>query len=381
MDTNPLLQLHALGQSVWLDFIQRSMLGRGGSLEALIRNDGLRGVTSNPSIFEKAIDGSSDYDDQIRSLARQGKSGLEICDAIVLEDVGRAADQLRPVYEASGGTDGFVSIEISPTLARETSGSIAEARRLWRALHRPNIMVKIPGTKAGLPAIRTLLREGVNVNITLLFAVERYTEVRDTFFDALEERARAGEPVDRIASVASFFVSRIDTLVDAALDKIIRADGPPASVARELQGNIAVANAKIAYQKWTQGQDSKRWKELAEKSARPQRLLWASTSTKNPTYPDTMYVDALVGPHTVDTMPLETLNAYRDHGKPAVRLREDLQGAERKVELLRQVGLDFALITRQLEQDGVRKFVEPHQKLLESVEKKRAAIAGRRAAI
>jgi transaldolase len=379
MNPNPLLQLHALGQSVWLDFIQRRMLDPGGMLETLIREDGLRGVTSNPTIFEKAINGSPDYDDQIRALARQGKSSREICDALVLEDVGRAADLFRPVYDASGGADGFVSIEVSPTLARDTAGSVAEARRLWSALNRPNVMVKIPGTASGLPAIRKLLREGVNVNITLLFAVERYLEVRDAFLDAMEERVREREPVDRIASVASFFVSRIDTLVDEQLDKIIRAGGPQSTIAQALLGTVAVANAKIAYRKWMEGQDSERWARLSRSGVRPQRLLWASTSTKNPNYPDTVYVDALVGPHTVDTMPLETLNAYRDHGKPVVSLVDDLRNATLKFDLMRQLGLDFAAITGQLEQEGVRKFVEPHHRLLESVEKKRAAVAGRQA--
>jgi transaldolase len=379
--SNPLHHLLEIGQSVWLDVIQRSMLGPGKTLETLIREDELRGVTSNPSIFEKAINGSSDYDEQIRSLARQGRSSAEICDALILDDVGRAADQFRPVYEASGGTDGFVSIEVSPTLARDTSASVAEGRRLWNALRRPNIMVKIPGTKAGLPAIRRLLREGVNVNITLLFAVERYVEVRDTYFDALEERVRAGEPIHRMASVASFFVSRIDALVDPALEGFIRAAGPNAAIASELRGGIAMANAKIAYQRWVEGQASERWKPLADAGARPQRLLWASTSTKNPRYSDTMYVDGLVGPHTVNTMPLETLDAYRDHGKPEVRIQEDLEGASRKLDLLRRIGLSFGEITQQLEQEGVRKFVEPHHKLLESVEKKRAAVAGRRAAV
>ncbi len=379
MNPNPLQQLHNLGQSVWLDFIQRRLLQPGGTLETLIREDGLRGVTSNPSIFEKAINGSPDYDDQIRDLALQGRTSQEICDALVFQDVGRAADLFRPVYDASGGTDGFVSIEVSPTLARDTAGSVAEARRLWNALNRPNIMVKIPGTASGLPAIRKLLLEGINVNITLLFAVERYLEVLDAFFEAMEERVRTREPVHRIASVASFFVSRIDTLVDAGLDKIIRAGGPTAATAGELIGTAAVANAKIAYQKWTEKQNSERWARLAHSGARPQRLLWASTSTKNASYADTMYVDALVGPHTVDTMPLETMNAYRDHGRPAVRILDDLPGAVRTLERLRELGLDFAEITRQLEQEGVRKFVEPHHRLLESVEKKRLAVAGRRA--
>ncbi len=379
MDRNPLHQLHDLGQSVWLDTIQRRMVQTGGPLETLIREDGLRGVTSNPSIFEKAITGSSDYDDQIRTLALQGRSSREICDALVLEDIGRAADLFRPVYDASGGTDGFVSIEVAPTLAQDAAGSVAEARRLWNSLNRPNIMVKIPGTASGLPAIRKLLLEGINVNITLLFAVERYIQVLDAFFEALEERVQKREPVVRIASVASFFVSRIDTLVDAALDKIIRAGGPAADTANELTGTVAVANARIAYQKWMERQKSERWARLAHVGARPQRLLWASTSTKNPRYPDTVYVDALVGPLTVDTMPLETLMAYRDHGKPAVRILDDLPGAVRTLERLRGLGLDFAEITAELEQEGVRKFVEPHHRLLESVEKKRSAVAGRRA--
>jgi transaldolase len=376
---NPLLELTRLGQSVWLDIIQRSMLGPKGLLSTLIRDDGLRGVTSNPSIFEKAIDGSTDYDDQIRRLALQGRSAREICDALVLDDIARAADHFRPIYDATGGEDGFVSIEVNPGLSRDTSGSIAEARRLWTSLGRPNIMVKIPGTTAGLPAIRKLLREGVNVNITLLFSVERYREVREAFLGALEERIREGEPVHRIASVASFFVSRIDAMIDPTLEGFIREAGPNSALAAELLGAVAIANAQVAYQSWQEAQASERWKRLALKGARPQRLLWASTSTKNPRYSDTKYVDALIAPHTINTMPRETLEAYRDHGKPEVRIEQDLAGARRRIDQLGQLGLDLGEVTRQLEQEGVRKFVEPHQKLLESVEKKRVAAQGQRA--
>jgi transaldolase len=374
MTTNPLTQLSSLGQSVWLDLIRRSMLAPGGEMQKLIENDGVRGVTSNPAIFEKAINGSADYDDEIRALGKQGKDAAGIYELLAISDVGRAADFFRPLYDSTKGADGFVSIEVSPKLAHDTDGTLVEARRLWKALNRPNIMIKIPGTKAGLGAIRKALTEGININITLLFAVERYESVLEAYIAALEDRAKAGQPVDRIASVASFFLSRIDTLLDPQIDKAAQAGGAKGDIARGLPGTVAVANAKIAYQKYDLVTAGERWKKLAAKGARPQRLLWASTSTKNPKYSDTMYVEPLIGPDTVNTMPMETVEAYRDHGKPASRIREGLDDATRKIAQLREVGIDLAVATQQLEDEGVKKFIDPFEKLLASIEAKRKAV-------
>jgi transaldolase len=378
--SNPLTQLNSLGQSVWLDLIRRNMLTPGGEMQKLIENDGVRGVTSNPAIFEKAINGSPDYDNEIRELGKKGRNTTEIYESLAIDDVGRAADFFRPLYDSTKGADGFVSIEVSPKLANDTDGSVAEARRLWKALNRPNIMIKIPGTKAGLPAIKTLLTEGINVNITLLFAVERYEETLEAYIQALEERVKKGQPIDRIASVASFFLSRIDTLLDPQIQKIADAGGPKGDVAKTLPGTIAVANAKVAYQKYGIVTATERWTKLAAKGARPQRLLWASTSTKNPKYSDTMYVEPLIGPDTVNTMPMETVDAYRDHGKPASRITEDVTGAQRMLAQLKEVGIDLAAATQQLEDEGVKKFVDPFDKLLASLETKRKAVlAGARA--
>jgi transaldolase len=374
MSNNPLQKLSSLGQSVWLDLIRRNMLTPGGEMQKLIENDGVRGVTSNPAIFEKAINGSPDYDDEIRALGKQGKNTTEIYENLTIADVGRAADYFRPLYDSTKGGDGFVSIEVSPKLAHDTDGTVAEARRLWKTLNRPNIMIKVPGTKAGLPAVRQLLREGINVNITLLFAVERYEEVLEAYIAALEDRAKEGKPVDRIASVASFFLSRIDTLLDPQILKIAEAGGPKADVARGLPGTIAVANAKVAYQKYGIVTATERWKKLSANGARPQRLLWASTSTKNPKYSDTMYVEPLIGADTVNTMPMETVDAYRDHGKPAARITDDVTDAQRKLAQLKEVGVDLAAATKQLEDEGVKKFVEPFEKLLASLDTKRKAV-------
>ncbi len=371
---NPLKQLNPLGQSVWLDLIRRNMLTPGGEMQKLIENDGVRGVTSNPAIFEKAINGSPDYDDEIRALGKQGKDATAIYENLAIGDVGRAADYFRGVYDSSKGQDGFVSIEVSPKLAHDAEGTLVEARRLWKALNRPNIMIKIPGTKAGLTAIRKALTEGININITLLFAVERYQEVLEAYVAALEDRVKAGQPVDRIASVASFFLSRIDTLLDPQIDKVVQAGGGKGQTAKELPGTIAVANAKIAYQKFLAVDGSDRWKKLAGKGARPQRLLWASTSTKNPKYSDTMYVEPLIGRDTVNTMPMETVDAYRDHGKPADRIREGIEDAQRKLAGLKEIGIDLAVATQTLEDEGVKKFIDPFDKLLASIETKRKAV-------
>lgn len=374
MSDNPLKKLAPLGQSVWLDLIKRAMLAPGGEMQKLIEKDGVRGVTSNPAIFEKAINGSADYDNDIRALGKKGLKTADIYESIAVDDVGRAADFFRPLYDSTQGADGFVSIEVSPGLANDTEGTVVEARRLWKTLNRPNIMIKVPGTKAGIPAVRTLLAEGINVNITLLFAVDRYEETLEAYIQALEERVKKGQPVDRIASVASFFLSRIDTLLDPQIQKIADAGGAKGDIAKTLPGTIAIANAKVAYQKYQIVTGTERWKKLAAKGARPQRLLWASTSTKNPKYSDTMYVEPLIGPDTVNTMPMETVDAYRDHGKPAVRITEDMNGAQRKLSQLAEIGIDLGAATKQLEEEGVKKFVEPFDKLLASLENKRKAV-------
>ncbi|HLY12176.1 MAG TPA: transaldolase [Planctomycetota bacterium] len=376
MSANPLTQLSPIGQSVWLDLIRRGMLAPGGEMQKLIDQDGVRGVTSNPAIFEKAINGSPDYDDEIRALGKQGRDAVGIYESLAIEDVGRAADFFRPLYDSTKGADGFVSLEVSPKLAQDTEGTIVEARRLWKALNRPNVMIKIPGTRAGLPATRKALSEGINVNITLLFAVERYEAVLEAYVAALEDRVKGGLPIDRIASVASFFLSRIDTLLDPLIDKAAQGGGSKGDIARTLPGTIAVANAKIAYQKYEAVTSGERWKKLAAKGARPQRLLWASTSTKNPKYSDTMYVDPLIGPDTVNTMPMETVAAYRDHGKPASRIREGTADAARKLAQLKEIGVDLAAATQQLEDEGVKKFIDPFEKLLASIEAKRKAVLG-----
>lgn len=371
MSDNPLLKLHKFGQSVWLDYISRDMLGAGGALQKLIDNDGLRGVTSNPAIFEEAIDTGSIYNDAIRTLAKQGKTTPQIYDALTVEDVGRGADLFRPLYDRENGGDGYVSLEVSPHLARDTQGTIAEARRLWAALNRPNVFIKVPGTKEGLPAIETLISEGINVNVTLLFGVPRYEEVVGAYMGGLEKRAAAGKPLDRVASVASFFISRIDSLVDELLDGVVKAGGAGAATAAALHGKIAIANAKVAYQLYKDLYASSRWEKLSAKGAKRQRLLWASTSTKNPKYPDVIYVEDLIGPDTVNTIPLKTLEAYRDHGKPAARLELGLTEAQRQLQQLAAVGVDINQVTLQLEDEGVKKFVTPFDKLLGAIDAKR----------
>lgn len=370
MKQNPLTRLHALGQSVWLDLIRRNMLADGGEMQRLVAEDGIRGVTSNPAIFAKAIVGSSDYDEGVREHARGGRPIEAVYEALAVEDVGRAADLFRGIYDEQPGADGFVSIEVSPHLAHDTHGTVLEARRLWSALARPNVMIKVPGTREGLAAIRTLLAEGINVNVTLLFSIARYEEVLEQHLSALEDRVRAREPLDRVASVASFFLSRIDTLLDPQIAKNPKAAG--------LEGRMAIASAKLAYASWRRVCGSERWRSLAAKGARAQRLLWASTSTKNPAYADTMYVEPLIGPETVNTMPMETIEAYRDHGDPAARIEEGLAEARRDLERLAAAGIDLDAATRELEAQGVKKFVEPFDELLAALESKRRAVGASR---
>jgi transaldolase len=350
-------RLEALGQSVWLDYIQRALLTDGG-LARLIADDGVTGVTSNPAIFERAISSHDEYDDAIARLAAAGADVLAIYETLAIEDVGRAADLLRPVYERTEARDGYVSIEVSPHLAGDTEATVREAVRIRERLDRPNVMIKVPATPAGIPAIRRLVGQGVNVNATLLFSVARYREVARAYIDGVAECAQAGRPVARVASVASFFLSRIDSLVDKRLDAL----GTPEAAA--LRGRAATACARLAYQEYKGLFRQPRWNELARQGARPQRLLWASTSTKDPTYSDVKYVEALIGPDTVNTMPPETLDAYRDHGQPAARIEEASDEAGEVIDRLDAAGIDLAAVALALEHEGVQKFIEPYDKLL-----------------
>lgn len=356
-------ELFQLGQSVWYDNISRAMLD-SGEMQALI-DDGVVGVTSNPSIFEKAIAKSSDYDREIRKLAQAGKSTNDIYEALALADIGRTADLLRPVYDKTNGQDGYVSLEVSPTLARDTAGTIAEARRLFAALNRPNIMIKVPATPEGIPAIETLTADGLNINVTLIFSLSSYEDVMNAYISGLEKRLAAGQAIDHISSVASFFVSRVDTAVDNALE---------AKGSRSLLGKIAVANAKVAYARFQQVFGDARWQSLAGKGARVQRPLWASTSTKNPDYPDTLYVDTLIGPDTVNTMPPATVVAFNDHGTAAVTLTDGVEDAAGQLGALAQAGVDLDAVTNQLQDDGVDAFAKSFESLMESIAGKRAAI-------
>jgi transaldolase len=380
MKENPLHKLEAFGQSIWLDHLDRRMLS-SGELQELITEDGLSGITSNPKIFSDAITGSSDYDEAIEQLAKEGKTAEEIYEAIAVEDIRHAADILRSVYERTKGKDGFISLEVSPHLADDTHSTIAEARRLWAAVDRPNTFIKVPATKAGLPAIRRLTSDGVKVNVTLLFGLDRYKEVADSYIAGLEARVAAGQPLDEVSSVASFFLSRIDVLVDPILEKLIQQKGPKAQIAEGLRGQTAIACAKLAYQIYKEIFGADRFRRLAEKGARPQRVLWGSTSTKNPSYSDVKYVEPLIGPETINTVPKETLNAYRDHGEPAARLEDDIEGARDILQKMSDLGIDAKGVSEQLEREGVKKFADPFDKLISELEKKRKAASEKQHAL
>lgn len=372
MNKNPLLVLESLGQSIWLDYLRRNAL-ENGELKQWIDQDGASGLTSNPSIFEKAIAGSHDYDRAIRALALEGKSIEEIYQALTVEDIQRAADLFRPTYDRLEGADGFVSLEVSPKLAHDTAGTVTEARQLWKAVERPNLFIKVPATKAGLPAIRQLIGEGINVNITLLFGLPRYREVAEAYLAGLETLAAAGKPLSRVASVASFFLSRIDVLVDPIIEKLRLGEGPAAEIVAGLHGQVAIASAKVAYQISQEIFGSQRYQMLARQGARTQRLLWASTGTKNPEYSDVKYVETLIGQDTINTIPLETLTAYRDHGKPASRLEEGTQEAYRVLEGLHQAGIDLDALAQELEDEGVAKFNQAFEQLMVALREKQAA--------
>jgi transaldolase len=369
---NPLLRLRELGQSVWLDYIRRDLFD--GELDRLIEEDGLAGMTSNPTIFDKAISDTDLYDDVIRECSPDMEPD-ETFEKLAVADVREAADHFRPLYDETEGRDGFVSIEVRPSLAGDTEGTIEEVRRLWTSCDRPNVMVKIPGTKAGLPAIRQCLAEGININITLLFSVERYLEVMDAWFAAFEGRIEAGEPVNQLSSVASFFVSRVDSNVDERLEALLeRATGKESDLIRGLLGQAGIANAKIAYRRFEERFRSARFAALEKKGARLQRPLWASTSTKNPAYPDIYYVDNLIAPDSVNTLPPDTLNAFRDHGDPEVRISEGMAEAHRVMDDLEHLGIDFGEVTHELEVEGVEKFGKSYDDLLGTIREERARV-------
>ena len=365
MAVNPLLRLGELGQSPWYDFITRELVA-SGELARLIRDDGLRGLTSNPTIFEKAVQASADYDDEIRRLAEAGRAPAEVFEALAVDDVRAACDAFRPVHDATAGVDGLVSIEVNPELADDAAGTIAEAERLWAAIGRPNAMIKIPGTLPGLRAIEQCIADGLNVNVTLLFEVARYEEVMEAFLRGLERRTEAGHPVDHVASVASFFVSRVDTMVDGQL---AHAGAPEA-----LLHTAAVANAAMAYAAFQRTFRAPRWHRLAARGAKVQRPLWASTSTKDPRLPDTFYVEALVAADTVNTLPPDTFAAYRDHGRPEPRIEQAIAEAPARLRALSEAGVDLGQVTRALEVDGVAKFAASYRALLAGIESKTAAL-------
>jgi transaldolase/glucose-6-phosphate isomerase len=369
--TNPLKELLKYGQSVWLDYIRRDLL-TSGELKRLIDEEGLRGMTSNPTIFEKAISGSAEYADLLQSLRSRtdldAKGRYEI---LAIRDIQDAADQLRPVYESSKRRDGYVSLEVSPYLARDTQGTLAEARTLWKAVARENVMIKVPGTTEGIPAFQQLISEGININVTLLFAQEVYVRVAEAYVAGLEQFAARGGDASRIASVASFFISRIDSLVDSMIDARLKTSTDPREqeLLKSMHGKVAIANGKQTYEKYQAIFSTDRWKALAAKGGQTQRVLWASTSTKNPAYRDVLYVEELIGSDTVDTIPPATFDAFRDHGKLRPSLTEDLASAHKTMEAAAKAGISMKDVTDKLTDDGVRLFSEAFDKLLAAVEK------------
>jgi transaldolase / glucose-6-phosphate isomerase len=372
MSESRLHQVSQLGQSIWYDNIQRRLI-TSGDLQRLIDEDAIVGVTSNPTIFEKAIDGSADYDDQLKELVSQGITDpKQIFDALSIHDIQAAADLFRAIYDQTSGGDGYISIEVAPNFANDTRSTISEARRLHKLVDRPNIMVKIPATREGLPAIEEMIYEGVNINITLIFALEIYEQVAEAYIRGLEHRMREGLPVAGIASVASFFVSRVDTLVDKQLDEKIAAESDPERQRelRDLQGKAAIANARLAYQKFQEIFHGDRFARLREEGATPQRCLWASTSTKNPAYRDVLYVEELIGPETVDTMPPQTIVAFQEHGEPKVTVDQDIAGQHEIMVRLATAGIDMAAVTKQLEVEGVTSFTDSYNKLLDATKVK-----------
>jgi len=353
--------IHDLGQSIWLDFFDREIMNNG-TLQKLIDEDYLSGITSNPSIFEKAVIGSTNYDADIKKFAGEQKNNEEIFFEFAINDIKRAADILKPVYEKSKGQDGYVSLEVSPHLANDTEGSVKQAMKLWKTLNRENVMIKIPGTAEGLPAIRKCISEGVNINVTLLFGLNRYREVTEAYLSGLEDRLKARQSIDSITSVASFFLSRIDVLLDPVL-KEKKLD--------KLKGEVAIASAIVAYQIYKEVFQSERFQKLEKQGAKKQKVLWASTGTKDPAYSDVKYVEPLIGPDTINTLPLKTIDAFRDHGKAASSLENNLSHANQVLQQLKENGISIDDVTQKLEEEGVEKFNMAYDKLLNAIDVKR----------
>lgn len=374
---NPLVELQNFGQSPWYDNIQRSML-RSGELERMIREEGLKGVTSNPTIFEKAINGSKDYDDALAHLLEHApkQNSRDLFFSLAIEDIQQAADLLRPVYDQTDGCDGMISLEVSPDLAHDTPSTVAEARRLAARVNRPNLMIKVPATKEGLPVITALIADGINVNVTLLFSVARYEEVIEAYIAGLELAHKNGKPLHRIASVASFFVSRVDTLIDKLLDEKLKT-APPTEQARikSAQGKAAIANAKLAYQSYERYFSTPRFGQLRKAGAHTQRLLWASTGVKNPAYSDVLYIESLIGPDTVNTIPPATYKAFKEHGKVRSTLKGGVDEARANLDLIHSLGIDLDAVTLQLENEGVDSFLGSFKTLLTAIDNKVAALA------
>lgn len=354
---NPLNKIQQHGQSIWLDLLDREIMN-SGKLQSLIDDDDLRGLTSNPSIFEKAISGSADYDDDIAKLSKNEDNNSAIFFDMAIADIQRAADIFKPVFDKTEGKDGFVSLEVSPYLALDTDGTIEQARELWKKVNRKNVMIKIPGTKQGLPAIRECLREGININVTLLFGLPRYREITEAFMGGLEDRLNEGHSIKDVASVASFFLSRIDVMVDPMLKE---------KNANHLVGEIAIASAKKAYQIYLDMIASDRYKKLAAKGAQTQRVLWASTSAKDPSFSDVKYVEPLIGKDTINTLPMETIDAFRDHGKVADTISKDIDTSNKALDDLKNLGIDIDTITQRLENEGIEKFNKAYEQLLKSI--------------
>lgn len=370
---NPILEIeNQYGQSIWMDNLSRDII-KSGELKQLIADKGIRGITSNPAIFEKAIAGNQIYDEAIEAGIKENKSVVDIYEDLIFTDIRNACDIFMPVYEESDGLDGYVSIEVPPNLAKKTEDTVTEARRYYQAVDRPNLMIKIPGTPEGLPAVEQAISEGMSINVTLLFSVQSYIDTAEAYLKGLEKRAAAGEDISKIASVASFFLSRIDVMIDERLDsKLESADGEAKAKLEAIKGKVAIANAKIAYQKYKEIFSGDRWSALVAKGAKVQRLLWASTSTKNPEYSDVMYVDELVGVDTVNTLPPDTIDACLDHCDPANRIETDLDAAHQVIDGLKDdaVGIDLDTVMDELLQEGIDKFIKPFESLMSSLETK-----------
>ncbi|HXL37050.1 MAG TPA: transaldolase [Ktedonobacteraceae bacterium] len=373
--TNPLLQLKSYGQSVWYDTVDRAQLDNG-LFKRMVDEDGIVGVTSNPTIFQKSISHGDVYDEQITQLVREGKNTSEIYEALAIRDIRTVADMMLPIYERANRQDGFVSLEVSPDLAHDTEASLAEARRFWKMVDRPNLMIKIPATPEGLPAIRQTLAEGLNINITLIFSIEDYRKVADAYISALEERNAEGKDISHIASVASFFVSRVDTLVDQLLENKIKvaSDSAEQQKLKSLEGKAAIANARLVYQDFKRIFHSPRFESLKHSGAHVQRPLWASTSTKNPAYRDVLYAEELIGPDTVDTMPLETIENFSDHGRVRLSVEDNIQQARDELAELEKIGIHYDQVTKQLQDEGVQKFADSFHELFKGIEGKKQSI-------